>query len=153
MFELTNLTMNEAEATSVSEAIFERTITAGPLTDFHEIETGVEMKKQIPFIGSLGLVGAKQTGCERTVNGTTIPLTEKFWDPELIGDRLAHCATDVNALLKLFKKAQKISPDFYDRIASEEFGVIIAKVEQAMQKMLTRLVWFGDKNALNVTAR
>jgi hypothetical protein len=74
-----------------------------------------------------------------------------MWEPELIGDRLAHCSTDVNSLFKLFKKAQRISPDFFDRIGTEEFGVIIAKVEQAMNKMNHRLVWFGDKGALNVT--
>lgn len=151
ILDLAALTMNPEEASEVSKAIFEKTITGGDLAEFHEIETGITHKMQIPFIGNLGLVGLKITGCDRNENPSQIPLTEKFWDPELIGDRLAHCATDVNALLKLFKKAQKVNPDFYDRIGSEEFGVIIAKVEQAMTKMNNRLVWFGDKNALNVT--
>lgn len=152
MLELSGLTMNPQEAENVSEAIFERTITGGPLSEFHEIETGITMKQQIPFIGNLGLVGEKVTGCDRSVNGSTIPLTEKFWDPEHIGDRLAHCATDLPALLKLFKKAAKMNPDYWDNIGTEAFGVIIAKVEQAMVKMNNRLVWFGDKAAANVAA-
>lgn len=152
ILDLAALTMNPEEASEVSKAIFEKTITGGELAEFHEIETGISHKTQIPFIGNLGLVGLKVTGCDRNENPSQIPLTEKFWDPELIGDRLAHCATDVNALLKLFKKAQKVNPDFYDRIGSEEFGVIIAKVEQAMTKMNNRLVWFGDKNAVNYDA-
>ena len=150
MLDLTALTMNAEEASDVSKAIFITAILGGALAEHHEIETGITHKMQIPFIGNLDLVGVKITGCDRTVNPAQIPLTEKFWDPELIGDRLKHCATDVNSLLKLFKKASKINPDFYDRIGTEEFGVIIAKVEQAMVKMLNRLVWFGDKAADNV---
>lgn len=151
MLDLQDFTMNAEEAQSVSEAILIATITGGELSEYHEIETGITHKMQIPFIGNLGLVGKKVTGCDRNENPSEIALTEKFWDPELIGDRLAHCATDVNSLLKLFKKSQRINPDFYDRIGTEEFGVIIAKIEQAMRKMNNRLVWFGDKNAQNVT--
>lgn len=151
ILDLDALTMNAEEADQVSQAIFEALITGGPLEEFHEIVTGIEHKTQIPFIGNLGLIGIKITGCDRDPNGSQIPLTEKFWDPVIIGDRLKHCAHDVNALLKLFKKASKMNPDFYDRIGSEELGVIIAKVEQAMVKMLNRLVWFGDTAADNVT--
>lgn len=151
ILDLTAFTMNPEEATVASQAIFEVAITEGELAEYHEIETGIEHKTQIPFIGNLGLVGAKQTSCDREVNPAQIPLTEKFWDPTLIGDRLKHCAVDVNSLLKLFKKAQRVNPDFYDRISGEEFGVIVAKVEQAMKSMNNRLVWFGDKAAENVT--
>lgn len=152
ILDLTQFTMNEDEAREVSKLIFEAAITGGDLAEYHEIEPGIQHKTQIPFIGSLGLVGAKVAGCDRNENPAQIQLTEKFWDPELIGDRLKHCATDVNALLKLFKKAQRINPDFYDRIDAEEFGVIVAKVAEAMTAMLNRLVWFSDKNASNYDA-
>lgn len=150
ILDLQALTMNPEEATSVSQAIFEATITGGNLEEYHEIVTGIEHKTQIPFIGNLGLVGKKITGCDRGENPASIPLTEKFWDPVLIGDRLKHCAVDVNALFKLFQKAKRVNPDFYDRISGEEFAMIIAKVEQAMTKMNNRLVWFGDTAAGNV---
>lgn len=151
ILDLAGLTMNAEEAQEVSKLIYEATITGGQLAEYHEIEQGIHHKTQIPFIGNLDLVGVKQTGCDRTLNPSTIPLTEKFWDPELIGDRLKHCVTDVNALLKLFKKSSRVNPDFYDRIDGEEFGVIIAKVAQAMEKMNNRIVWFGDKAADNVS--
>lgn len=143
--------MNEQEAQGVSEAIFERTITGGPLQDFHDIVTGVDMDTQIPFIGNMGLVGSKVASCDRNVNGVSIPLSEKFWKPVMIGDRLKHCSVDVSALLKLFKRASKMNPDFYNRIGTEEFKLIIAKADQAIVKMLNRLIWFGDTAADNVT--
>ena len=148
---LEGLTINAEEAAEVSKLIFEAVITGGALEEYHEIETGIQHKTQIPFIGNLGLVGKKITGCDRGENPNQIPLTEKFWDPVLIGDRIKHCATDVNALLKLFRKAQRVNPDFFDRIDGEEFGVIVAKVQQAMVKMLNRLVWFADTSAANVS--
>lgn len=146
-FDLTGLTINDDEARDLQKAVFEATITGGKLAEFHEIETGIEHKTQIAFVGNLELVGKKQTTCDRTENGSSIPLTEKFWDPVIIGDRLKHCASDINTLLKLFKKAKNINPDFYDRIGGEEFGVIIAKLEQAITRMHNRLVWFGDTAA------
>lgn len=150
LFDLQALTLNPSEADEVSKAIFEAVITGGPLEEDHEIITGIDHKEQIPFIGNFGLVGKKITGCDREGNPVQIPLTEKFWDPEIVGDRLKHCAVDRNQLLKLFKKAQRMNPDFYDRIGSEEMGVIVSKVELALITMLNRLVWFGDKSADNV---
>lgn len=151
IFDLQNLTMNPEEAAQVSQAIFERTITGGTVEEHHDIVTGIHHKTQIPFIGNMGLVGKAVTSCDRNPNPKTIPLTEKFWDPVLIGDRLKHCAVDVPQLFKLFQKASRVNPDYYDRIGSEEMGMILAKLEQAMQKMLNRLIWFGDTGASNVT--
>ena len=150
LINIQSLTLNPTEADNVSEAIFETVITGGPLNECHEIMTGIDHKQQIPFIGNFGLVGKKVTGCDREGNPVQIPLTEKFWDPEKIGDRLKHCAADLPSLLKLFKKAQRMNPDYYDRIGTEEFGLIISKVDIAMITMLNRLVWFGDKAADNV---
>lgn len=151
LFDLQSLTMNPEEATQVSQAIFERTIVGGQLQDHHDIVTGIHHDTQIPFIGNMGLVGKQITSCDRNPNPRTIPLSEKWWRPKLIGDRLKHCAIDVPQLFKLFQKAQRVNPDYYDRIGSEEMGMILAKLEQAMNKMLNRLVWFGDTGAENVT--
>lgn len=151
ILKLDGLTMNAEEATQVSQAIFERVITGGELEKTHDIVTGIAHKTQIPFIGAMGLLGKKVTSCARTASTSQMPLTEKFWDPTLIGDRLAHCSVEVPMLLKLFGNAKRVNPDFYDRIGSEEMGVIVARVEQAMESMLNRLIWFGDKNAANVS--
>lgn len=152
IFNLTGLTMNAQEATEVSQAIFETVITGGDLAKTHDIVTGIQHKTQIPFIGGLGLIGKTVTSCDRTESPAQLALTEKFWNPTLIGDRLKHCSVDVNPLFKMFNKAKKVNPDFYDRVGSDEMGVIVARLETAMKQMLTRLVWFGDTAAKNVSA-
>lgn len=145
LLDLSNLTLNAREAESVAEAIFEVLITGGQLADSHEIETGITMKQQIPFVGNFGLIGKKAADCDRNNHAGKLPLTEKFWDPEYFAERFKHCARDVNTLLKIFKKAKRVNPDFYDRVGSEELGVIVSRIESALQLMLNRIVWFSGK--------
>jgi hypothetical protein len=140
------LTLNAREAETVSEAIFERVYNDSDISDTHEIETGIDMKTQIVFAGRIGLLGRASVGCTPNNEGG-FTLSEKFWDPAREDFRLAHCAADMPALLKLFKKAQRMNPDFYDRVGSEEFGIIISAVEDAMLENLHRKIWFSDTAA------
>lgn len=147
---LEDLTLNAEEANEVGKAIFVYVLEQSDLAEHHDIVTGIQHKTQIPFIGTLGLVGKKILGCKPDANGNQIPFSEKFWDPVLIGDRFEHCATDLDPLLKLFKKAQKMNPDYFNRIDSEELGIVKMRVEQALKEMLQRLAWFSDTTVENV---
>lgn len=147
IFDLTGLTLNPEEATQISQAVFEYVLESGELADDHDIHTGIQWKTQIPFIGTLGLVGKKILKCKPDPNGNQIPVSEKMWDPVLIGDRFEHCAVDANSLFKLFQKLKKINPDFYDRIASDELGVVLSRLIEAMKEMIYRIIWFGDTQA------
>lgn len=143
------LTLNAREAETVSEVIFERVFNDSDLAEYHEIETGIDVKTQIAFAERLGLLGKKSEGCTPNEAGG-FALTEKFWTPVLEDFRLKHCQNDMPALLKLFRKSQRINPDFFDAIGSEEFGVIISAVESAMLENIHRKVWFNDTAAATV---
>jgi hypothetical protein len=108
------------------------------------------MKSQIPFVGTLGDIGKLISGCGFPDGGQTLAFTEKFWEPALVGGRLIHCANDLSPLVKLFEKAQKANPEYFDKTDSEELGVVIVAIEQALKVMVKRLVWFGDKVADNI---
>lgn len=150
IFDLAGLTLNPEEAQEISKAVFEYVLESGELSDDHDIHTGIQWKTQIPFIGTLGLVGKKLLKCKPDANGNQIPVSQKYWDPVLIGDRLEHCATDANPLFKLFAKLKKINPDFYDKIASDELGVVLSRLVEAMKEMVQRIIWFGDTQAKTV---
>jgi len=143
------LTLNAREAETVSEVIFNRVYNDSDLAEFHEIETGIDVKTQIAFAGRLGLLGKKTTGCTPNEAGG-FELTEKFWTPVLEDFRLKHCQTDMPALLKLFRKSQRINPDFFDAVGTQEFGVIISAVETAMLENMHRKIWFNDTAAETV---
>lgn len=150
-YDLSGLTLNAEEAQMVSEAVFEYVLKQSKLSEYHEIHENIQWKKQIVFIGTLGLVGKKIIACSPDANGNQIPISEKFWEPELIGDKLEHCAIEGDALFKLFGKAKKVNPDLFDRIGSEDLQIVMARVAEAMQEMLNRIVWFGDTAADEVS--
>ncbi len=140
------LSLNAKEAESVSEAVFEKVFVDTQLSRVHDIMTGVSMKQQIVFIANLAIGGEAFTDCTPAEQDTLV-LTEKFWEPVLIGGRYTHCANDLNQLLKLFRRAQKANPDFFDRIGSEEIGVLVAKIVDALLRSINAKIWFGAKNA------
>lgn len=143
------LTLNAREAETVSEVIFNRVYNDSDLAEYHEIETGIDVKTQIAFAGRLGLLGKKATGCTPNEAGG-FELTQKFWTPVLEDFRIKHCQADMPALLKLFRKSQRINPDFFDAVGTQEFGVIISAVETAMLENMHRKIWFNDTAAQTV---
>lgn len=145
-----DLTLNPREVETASEIIFERVYNDSDLSEYHEIETGIDMTTQIVFAKRMGLLGKKSVGCTPNEAGG-FDLYEKFWTPVMEDFRLKHCQADMPALLKIFKKASKINPDFFDAVGSEEFGVIIAAIEAAMIENIHRKVWFNDTAAETVT--
>ncbi|MFP9098913.1 hypothetical protein ACLI09_07655 [Flavobacterium sp. RHBU_24] len=143
------LTLNAREAETVSEVIFERVFNESNLAEYHEIETGIDVKTQIAFAERLGLLGKETQGCTPNEAGG-FALTEKFWTPVMEDFRLKHCQADMPALLKLFRKSQRVNPDFFDMVGTQELGVIISAVETSLLENIHRKIWFNDKAAATV---
>ena len=146
LIDIAALTVNPEEAQEIGKLIIEKALVQGELSEDHEIETGILYKTQIPFAGSIADSLKKADGCTSNV-GTGVAMTEKYWEPEIYGSRFIHCAGDLNKLFKLFQKAQRINPEFYDRINSPEMGVIYALIERMLRETLPVKVWFSDKAA------
>lgn len=140
------LTLNTEEAKEISEGILEGEFVNGVLSQNHEIMTGIEHKKQIPFIGKIADSLKLAAGCT-PAEGGTLAFTEKTWDPQKFTTRFKHCADDLNNLLKIFQKAKKINPDFYDRVDSPEGGLVASRVGLMLRETLPVKVWFSDKAA------
>lgn len=142
--------LNPRDTEAVSEVIFERVFNDSDLAEFHEVETGIDVKTQIAFASRLGLLGKKATGCAPQDSPATFTLTQKYWEPILEEFRLTHCQTETDALLKLFRKAKRINPDFYDLVGSQELGIVIAAVEEALVENIHRKVWFNEAQAKTI---
>ncbi len=144
-----SLTLNPREAETMSEVIFKRVYNESDLSEYHDIETGIDVSTQIAFAGRLGLLGKKTSGCTPNEAGG-FELTEKFWTPVMEDFRLTHCQTDMPALLKLFRKSKRINPDFYDLVGTQELGIIISAVESSLIENIHRKVWFNDTAAATI---
>jgi len=140
------LTLNTEEAQLISELVVEKVFVQGELDQIHDIQTGIQHQKQIVFVNNLDVGGEALTGCTPAEQDGLV-LTEKVWTPQLIAGRFTHCAADLDQLLKLFRKAQRANPDFFDRIDSEELGLLMLKVIDALKVSVSAKVWLSDTAA------
>jgi len=140
------LTINTEEASEIGAAILEKEFVNGLLSEYHNIETGIEHDTQIVFAGKIADGLKVVSGCTPNAGGNLV-LTEKKWEPKKYDVRFTHCASDMSALLKLFKKAQRVNPDFFDRVDSEELGLVASRVIMMLRDTLPEKIWFSDTAA------
>lgn len=146
LIDVSGLTLNAEEAREIGKLIIQNAFADGEIASQHDIETGIAYKTQIAFIGNIADGIKKSTGCTPNVGGG-VTMSQKFWEPEIYDIRFSHCAADLNILQKLFTAAAKINPDFYNRVDSEEMGVIYALIEKMLKEALPERIWFSDKAA------
>lgn len=144
--DVTALTLNPEEETEANKMIFEQEFVHGVLSQNHSIETGIQWSKQIVFAGKYTDSLEALTACT-AVEGGDLPLTEKFWTPQKYGTRFTHCADELDILLKIFGKAARINPDFYNMIDSEAGKFIMARLGMMLRETLPTKVWFSDTAA------
>lgn len=144
--DVSNLTLNTEEVQEVGSVVLEREFINGVLADNHSIETGIEHDKQIVFAGKIVDSLKAATGCAPEEGGS-LGFTEKKWSPKKFATRFTHCADDMNNLLKIFKKAKRVNPDFYDQVDSEAMGMVAARVGTMLREVLPKKVWFSDTAA------
>lgn len=143
VLDTTNLTLQNDEALSVSEAVFELVYNNPVLNRIHTVFSGIERDKNIPIFGNMPVLGKCLTGCGTTATGKKVPTSQKVWTPKLIGDKLEHCDADLDPLFKVFKRSKKAN-ELNDITDSEIAAFIIAQAEAALSAMISRYVDFGD---------
>jgi hypothetical protein len=142
-----DLTFNGEEIKSLSEAIFTAYYNKPNLSEVHTLVTGIKSKKQIAILGLLGLVGKKQSSCSTTANAGTIPMSEKFWEPEYIGDRFEQCFTDL--LETFFVWGLKNGVEKADLTSTDFANFLEERIGDAVVESIYRHVWFSDTDAAN----
>lgn len=138
-----DLTLNPVQAENASQAVFELVYNSEGINSLHTVVSGIERDQYIPIFGLLPVLGKCVTACGFAASSKSIPTSEKMWAPKLIGDKLEHCETDLDALFRVFKRSKK-AKDYFDISDTEAQAFILARVEAAMKEMLWRFVDFGD---------
>jgi hypothetical protein len=149
LIDTADLTLNEQEALTASEAVFEKVYSKPVLEQAHNVMTGIQMKTQIPFFGLMGLVGKVSSGCTPNASSEKVNLTEKFWDPALIDFRLTHCQGDISQLYKMWKRS-RIALKTWEEVENEQMAFITDRAIDATVESILRITSFGDKAADNV---
>jgi hypothetical protein len=146
-----DITFDGEQIKSLGEAVFESAFAKPEIAKFHKIVTGIVAKKQIVIMGRIsGLVGKGSGECDPTDGPNTIGMSEKFWTPEMISDRLSQCWVDLKetffvwGLKKGVEKSDLTSTDFLNFV--EELMVDV------IYEAIYRFAWFGDTDAADVDA-
>jgi hypothetical protein len=145
-FDVSALTLSQAEVTDIAKIIIEQAFVNSALAMEHEVLTGVAYDEQILFLDQMAIGGKALTGCTPAeIDG--LVFSEKVWTPKLIAGRLTHCANDENQLFKILKKAQSVYPDFFDRQNSQEIKLLLALITTHIEESVRAKVWFSDTAA------
>ena len=146
LIDTADLTLNPQEAELVSQAIFEKVYSKPGLANVHGIQTGIQMKTQIPFYGLIGAVGKVSSGCTPNASTEKVNLTEKYWDPALVDFRLTHCQGDVGQLFKMWKRSRK-ALGTWEEVDNEMMAFITDRGVDAVYEAILRISQFGDTGA------
>lgn len=150
--DISALTLNPLEAGEMGQFIVEKTFENPVLNAIHTVWTGVKMKEQIVFAGQLGKTGIKDSSCTRPNSGAVSVLTQKYWEPNDVGDTLIHCQKDVDALFKAYYlKIQEYVKKF-DISGTELEQFLSVLLTEASMKTVWRLAWLGDKSVVKAGA-
>ena len=141
------LTLNEEEARTSSEMVFEKMFKNPLLEQTHAIQEGVEMDKFIPVLGRYPEMGKEDPGgCDVNSVTSQIPVSELKWTPKLISGRLTHCQSDIPTLLKAWKKS-RIAANTWEDVDSEMMGYIEDSLGDALLRAILRVTSFASTDA------
>jgi hypothetical protein len=143
--DVSTLTLNAKESLDFQKFIFELAFNQSALSANHRVWTGLTMKEQIVFASLFGLSGIKDAGTSRPNSGGKPAFTQKYWEPEKVGDTMIFNQSELNGLFKAyFDKITKYSQNFEISGSDEEKFLATVFSESAINA-INRLVWFGDK--------
>ena len=143
---ISGLTLNPKESTEFQKFIFELAFNQADLSANHRVWTGLTMKEQIVFASLMGLSGIKDAGTTRPNSGGKPTLSEKFWEPEKVGDTMIFNQSELNSLFKAYFDKIKSYGDNFDISGSDEEKFLSTVLAESAKNAINRLVWFGDKS-------
>jgi len=133
----------------LKELLFLTVLQFGSINETLDMMTGVVPGSRLGGIGEMEPVGRPANGCSPQWKASKIATVEKLW--ELGAYEIAEniCYQDLEETLVQF--SMKKGTDRADLTGTDFMDIIVEPtLKTAMEKMAWRMLWFGDKNALNV---
>ena len=142
-------TATPQEMMSINEVVFANVISDGELSTFVDVREGVKSGDRLAWVNPLTMIGKPSRGCEPVSDTVTADLTEKAWDLQEFDVRIEQCYKDLEEIL--YDLGLKDGIERGDLTGTEYAMFLETLVTNALDKMYKRLVWFGDKDAENIT--
>ena len=147
--EMVNLTPDNGAVMDLRELLFLTVMQSEALDATLNMFPGAIHGKKIGGVGEMDLVGKKMSTCQPTWNSTNIKTQEKAWDLGEWSIAEQICYKDLKETLVRYAMRKKTSVS--DLTGTDYMTIIVEPLlSQAMENMLWRMYWFGDKDALNI---
>lgn len=143
--DLSALTLNAKEQPDFMKFVFERVFTEGEIAENHTMWSGVKMKEQIVFASTNILSGIKDPLTTRPNSGGKPVFTEKFWEPENVGDTMTISTQELNSLFKAYADKINSYAEKFDMTGSDVEKFLLQIFTDSAKKCVNRLIWHGDK--------
>ena len=150
IIDVSSITFNGEEIRSLREAIMNAVFGKPELNSIHTMVPDIIHKKQIVLLGLKGLQGIKDPGCDPDSSTSSIPISEKFWDPEGIFNRDEECYTNLEA--SFFNWGLKKGVEKPDLTGTDFANFLIERTDDAVLESIWRIAWFGDRDISDTTA-
>ncbi len=144
-------TVNNQGIMDLRELLFLSILQFGSINETMDVMTGVIPGSRVGGIGEMEPVGLPANGCNPQWNASKIATIEKVWELGAYEVAEKICYQDLEDSLVQF--SMKTGTDRADLTGTDYIDVIVEPLlSQAMEKMIWRLLWFGNKTASNVSS-
>jgi hypothetical protein len=142
-------TVSNQGITDLRELLFLSVLQYGSINETMDILTGVVHGSKLGGVGELEPVGRPSNGCSPQWKASKIATLEKTWNLGAYEIAESICYADLEQTMVDF--SMKTGTDRADLTGTDYIDAIVAPLlTQAMEKMLWRLLWFGDTAAENI---
>ena len=148
-FDPASIDFHGEEVMSLAETVFEGFFNKPALNLFHKIVPGIKARKQVIILGAFtGLLGLGDGSCDPDANDAGFEVSQKFWEPATISDRIARCWTGDGGLQDtFFLWATKNGLAKNDLTGTDYFNFLADILADAMAEAILRFAHFGDLDA------
>ena len=141
-----DLTFNGEEIKQLSEAVFESVFNKPDANVFHTFTPGIKAKKQIALLGRIeGLTGKGDGSCNPVSNDNTIGMSEKFWDPSTVSNRLTECWDNLKESFFIYGTRCGIAQT--DLTSTDFWMFLQERMTDTLIEEVYRIAWFSDTAA------
>ncbi|MCL1933505.1 MAG: hypothetical protein FWF53_06830, partial [Candidatus Azobacteroides sp.] len=143
-------TVSNQGITDLRELLFLSILQFGSINETMDVMTGVIPGSRLGGIGEMEPVGLLANGCNPNWNASKIATIEKLWELGAYEVAEKICYRDLEDTLVQF--TMRTGTDRADLTGTDYMDVIVEPLlSQAMEKMVWRLFWFGNKASDNVS--
>lgn len=139
--------MTPALMIRIADIIKEDVITRGIISNYITVASA-KPGEHIAYLGNLSKIGKKGRQCDPKEDKASANLTTKKWDLQPWDFRLAECYADFENSLVDFGLKEGV--ERADLNGTPLLKLILNMVEGAVDEMMNRFLWFGDKTGSNL---